>query len=75
MFLGNKTLFGGISMKKILNRKKKNHLNNEKGQGMVEYILLLVVIIGIVFMFKGKIKGWFESASNSAEGGVNQIIQ
>lgn len=61
-------------MKNILKRKKKNLLKNEKGQGMVEYILLLVVIIGIVMVFKGKIKGWFESASNSAGSGVENII-
>jgi len=35
--------------------KNKKFLRNEKGQGMVEYILLLVVVIGLVAIFKNKI--------------------
>lgn len=65
-------------MKKVLTDKVKKHskfLNNKKGQGMVEYILLLVVVIGLVFMFKGRIKTMFESAAGKADQGVNDVIQ
>lgn len=62
-------------MKNILKRKKKNLLKNEKGQGMVEYILLLVVIIGIVMVFKKRIMASFESAMGKTESGVTDIIQ
>ena len=41
-------------MKKLA-RKTKNLLRNEKGQGMVEYILLLVVVIGLVLVFRRQI--------------------
>lgn len=62
-------------MKNYLKKKKQNILKNNKGQGMVEYILLLVVVIGIVFMFKGKIQKMFNDASGKAESGVGDIIQ
>ncbi len=40
---------------KKLTKKRKSLLSNKKGQGMVEYILLLVVVIGLVTIFKGRI--------------------
>lgn len=40
---------------KKLTKKNKSLIRNEKGQGMVEYILLLVVVIGLVAIFKNKI--------------------
>ncbi len=40
---------------KKLTKKNRRLFSNEKGQGMVEYILLLVVVIGLVAIFKGKI--------------------
>jgi hypothetical protein len=46
----------------FLGRQHKNSLKkswkpakSQRGQGMTEYILLLVVVIGIAFAFKGKI--------------------
>lgn len=62
-------------MKKLIKKFKKNPIKNEKGQGMVEYILLLVIVIGIVFAFKGRIKSMFDSAVGKADSGVNDIIQ
>lgn len=41
-------------MKKLFKRIKKTS-KDEKGQGAIEYILLLVVVIGIVILFKGQI--------------------
>ncbi len=31
--------------------------NDEEGQGMAEYVLLIVVVLGVAFIFKDKIKG------------------
>ncbi|MCK6599034.1 MAG: hypothetical protein L6Q37_11775 [Bdellovibrionaceae bacterium] len=62
-------------MKKFLGRLKRNVVKNQKGQGMVEYILLLVVIIGLVMAFKTPIKRMFDSAVGKAESGVNDVIQ
>ena len=33
-------------------RKIKNHLRSERGVGVVEIILILVVLIGLVIIFK-----------------------
>ncbi len=43
---------------KLWSRFKKRmtkSLTNEKGQGMTEYILLLVMVVGLVVLFKGQI--------------------
>ncbi len=45
-------------MKKFIKKKSKKtgrFFRNNRGQGMVEYILLLVVVIGLVMIFKNKI--------------------
>lgn len=34
---------------------RKNLLNDKRGQGATEYILLLVVVVGLVMLFKTKI--------------------
>jgi Flp pilus assembly pilin Flp len=41
---------------KSLKKFTKRLIKNERGQGMVEYILLLVVVVAIVVLFKDKIK-------------------
>jgi Flp pilus assembly pilin Flp len=42
-------------MKNLVKRikKSKDLVNNERGQGMLEYILLVVVIVGLVIAAKG----------------------
>ena len=37
------------------NRLRTNLLKNKRGQGATEYILLLVVVVGLVMAFKSKI--------------------
>lgn len=61
-------------MKKVLKRMKKNVLKNDKGQGMVEYILLLVVIIGLIMAFKKPIMDKFNEATGKATSGMESII-
>ena len=34
----------------------KNFWKDEAAQGMVEYVLLLVIVVGLVVAFKGKLK-------------------
>ena len=41
---------------KKMNTFSKKLLKNNSGQGATEYILLLVVIVGLVMIFGGKIK-------------------
>ena len=40
----------------LRNRLRKNLLKNQSGQGATEYILLLVVIVGLVMLFGPKIR-------------------
>ncbi len=40
----------------LRNRMRANLLNNNRGQGATEYILLLVVVVSLVVVFKDKIK-------------------
>lgn len=40
---------------KKLTTLAKNLWNDESGQGATEYILLLVVVVGLAVLFKGKI--------------------
>ncbi|MBC7420929.1 MAG: hypothetical protein H7328_09385 [Bdellovibrio sp.] len=40
----------------LRNRLRKNLLKNQSGQGATEYILLLVVVVGLVMAFGPKIK-------------------
>ncbi|MDR2860878.1 MAG: Flp family type IVb pilin [Elusimicrobiota bacterium] len=46
-------------------------LKNHKGQGMVEYILIIAVVVGIVFgvykVMGGKVKAQFEKAADTVE--------
>ena len=43
-------------MKKLKNFAK-NLWKDESAQGATEYILLLVVVVAVVFLFKGRIMG------------------
>lgn len=42
---------------------RKNLLKNQSGQGATEYILLLVVIVGLVVAFKKPIMDKFDKAN------------
>ena len=54
-------------------KRLRKLLKNEKGQGATEYILLLALIVGLVFMFKDRLKGMAEKALGKAESQVNQF--
>lgn len=48
-------------------------IKNRKGQGMTEYILLLVVVVGIVMMFQGQIKGAIKGKISALQGNIESI--
>ena len=57
---------------KKLKTFSKRLMKNDRGQGMVEYILLLVVVVAIVVIMKDRFKGqaeeWFSSMANQVSG-------
>ena len=59
---------------KTARKNKVKFLKNQKGQGMVEYILLLVVVIGLVFAFKGKITAKFNDVMGKTETGMDSVV-
>lgn len=47
--------------------------NDESGQGMAEYVLLIVVIVGVAFIFKGKIQAMVTSKMDSVSSDFNNF--
>ncbi len=41
--------------KQKLFKKKLSHLKNERGQGMIEYVFLALIIVAILVTFRGQI--------------------
>ena len=54
---------------------RKNLLKNNAGQGATEYILLLVVIVGLVMAFKKPIMEKFDNANKKLGNDMDQVIQ
>jgi hypothetical protein len=65
-------------MKKLMN-KWKSHFNkkmsDQSGQGMLEYILLLVVVVALVLLFKKEVSGAFSDKINDLKTQMGQITQ
>lgn len=59
-------------MRKLTNFFKKS-AKSESGQGATEYILLLVVIVGLVLMFGPKIKSIIGSKVESLSNDINKV--
>ncbi len=59
-------------MKKFKNFSKKL-LKNQSGQGATEYILLLVVVVALVIMFKGKIQTTVEEKIGELQGMIGEV--
>ena len=53
-------------MRSYLKRLRKN----EKGQGATEYILLLVVVVGLAFVFKDRIMSTVQSKVEQVGGQI-----
>jgi Flp pilus assembly pilin Flp len=56
-----------------------NWIKKHKGQGMVEYILIIAVVVGIVFgaykLLGGKIKAQFEKAQTKVGNADNGNVE
>jgi Flp pilus assembly pilin Flp len=56
-----------------------NWIKKHKGQGMVEYILIIAVVVGIVFgaykILGGKIKAQFEKAQAKVEKADDEKVK
>lgn len=53
----------------------KRLLKNTKGQGMVEYILILVVVVAIVMAMKGQLKSYVSGQMfDSLTGQINDVM-
>lgn len=48
-------------------------INDESGQGATEYILLLVLVVALVILFKGKIMGFIHTKLSDLSSGMGQI--
>ena len=50
----------------------RNFIDDEEGDGVIELVLIIVVLIGFVFLFKDKIGSWlntvFSKINSQAEG-------
>ena len=57
----------------LRNRMRKNVIKNERGQGATEYILLLVVVVGLVLAFGGKIKTAFNDKVGELTGKMGEV--
>lgn len=63
-------------MKALTNTLKKNFSalwKDESAQGATEYILLLVVVVSVVLMFKGRIMTAIGSKMSDIEGGMSSL--
>jgi Flp pilus assembly pilin Flp len=57
----------------LRNRMRKNLVKNERGQGATEYILLLVVIVGLVTIFGPRIKKAVTEKSEKLGGDISSF--
>ena len=58
-------------MKNLTAKMKK--MMNQKGQGAIEYILLLVVVVSIGLIFKGEIIKAVNDRMGTLKGGLDQF--
>jgi Flp pilus assembly pilin Flp len=56
-------------------KKLRKIMKNERGQGMLEYVLLLAIIAGLVMAFKGKITTIFGGATDALQSKSNSVFQ
>lgn len=58
---------------KKLNNFVKALWKDESGQGMAEYVLLIVVVLSVAFIFKDKIKGMVSSKLGEVGDSMNSF--
>jgi Flp pilus assembly pilin Flp len=57
----------------LRNRMRAALLNNNRGQGATEYILLLVVVVGLVLAFKKPIMDKMKSKVDDLGGAMDKV--
>lgn len=57
----------------LRNRLRKNLIKNQSGQGATEYILLLVVVVGMVVAFGPKIKKAISDKTTALENDMGKV--
>lgn len=60
-------------LSKIRNKLRTNPIKNNRGQGATEYILLLVVVVGLVVAFGPKIKKAINDKTGSLETDMGKV--
>jgi len=55
-------------------KKTSVMMNDESGNGVVEVILIIVVVVGLVFVFKSQLEGIVSQAFSSLSGDVSSIV-
>ncbi len=61
-------------MKNFINCLKKLFKADDKGIGVIEILLILVVLVGLVLVFKNQIGAVITSAFDAINGNVDTII-
>lgn len=61
-------------VKKLKNLKASKTVNNERGQGMLEYILLVVVIVGLVMAAKGFLGPKMTEITEQLSGKIGDVL-
>lgn len=62
----------GVYMNKLKSFARR-FINDESGQGMAEYVLLIVVVVGVAFMFRGKIMSMVEGKMKTVSDDFNSF--
>jgi hypothetical protein len=55
-------------------KRLKKVLKNQRGQGMLEYVLLLTIIVGLVMAFKDPITNIFKGATDNLTQTTGQVF-
>jgi len=58
---------------KTLNNFVKTLWNDEDGQGMAEYVLLIVVVLSVAFIFKDRIKDMVNKKLGEVQGSMDSF--
>ncbi len=56
-------------------KKFRKILKNQRGQGMLEYVLLLAVVAAIVLAFKGTIVQKFQELTGKVSDKADEVIK
>lgn len=57
----------------LRNRMRKNSVKNNRGQGATEYILLLVVLVGVVMVFGKQIKSKLTEKTDELSASMDEV--